>query len=132
MGASPSSAEPPLVPEVLPSVGPSAAEGCHTMTPLLYPGTLFYPSSTHYQRSFTLSGFCPTGKGSQISLLSHTFQRSKPTNEAANTATQNMQAPVFRLSAHTGRWPGAEIGGGRAGPSYLGQTGLCCQHQQQQ
>lgn len=34
-GANLSSSEPPLVPEVLPSVGTSAAEGCHTMTPLL-------------------------------------------------------------------------------------------------
>lgn len=39
LGAGPSSAELPLVAEVLPSVGPSAAGGCPTMTPRLSPGT---------------------------------------------------------------------------------------------
>lgn len=55
-GGSPSSSQTSLVPEVLPSVGTSAAEGCHTMTPLLYGKTLLYPSSTHYQEGLMMSG----------------------------------------------------------------------------
>lgn len=70
-GASPSSSEPPLVPEVLPSVCTSAAEGCHTMTPPLYGETLLYPSSTHYQKDFIPLGFYRAIYVSQISLRSH-------------------------------------------------------------
>lgn len=55
-GGSPSSSESSLVPEVLPSVGTSAAEGCHTMTLLLYGKTLLYPTSTHYHKGLMLSG----------------------------------------------------------------------------
>lgn len=134
MGASPSSAEPPLVPEVLPSVGPSAAEACHTITPRLLPGNPFLAEQHSLpRRASPCQGSVPLVKSrSQISLFPIVSKVPKPANEAAKYRNvKHANGPHSQTVCKSRTLdPGAEMGSSGCDPSDLGPTGIrCCSDQ---
>lgn len=103
-GARPSGARPPLGPEVLPSAGPSAAEGPPPRDPAIVCRKASLAKQHSLPGGFTLPGFCPAAQASHTSLLSQTFPSSNAANQAASPASRGRR-----------RGPRAPGPGGRRG-----------------